>query len=322
MAPISGAGSHPGVQPARPWCDRGMEIRELRVFTAVAEEGSLSAAARRLHVSQSALSQTISSLERQLGVQLLRRGSTGVTPTAAGQILLGEARALIAQHDRAAAAVSGRDGGAPGVLRLGVPLELPAALLPGVLARLSATCPSTRVEVRHASSAAQFAALRKGELEVALVRDRSPDPAYDAVLAVEEAMGVILAGARAGEPAGPAGVRLHELSGLRWIGFPRSDTPAWHDQVTATLRGHGISVDHQPQPGESPVIPEVKLAAVAAGRAFALAPDGWSQPLPDGLSWHPLIGDPIVRRTWAAWPADSRRRDIAALIAALDITTR
>jgi hypothetical protein len=84
----------------------------------------------------------------------------------------------------------------------------------------------------------------------------------------------------------------------------------------------GISVDNQPKPGEPPVIAEVKLAAVGTGRAFALAPAGWSQPLPGGLTWHRLIGDPIVRRTWAIWPADSRRRDIAALIAALDITAR
>jgi hypothetical protein len=37
-------------------------------------------------------------------------------------------------------------------------------------------------------------------------------------------------------------------------------------------------------------------------------------------SWHPLIGNPIVRRTWAAWPAESRQREVATLIAALDVT--
>ncbi len=282
----------------------------------------MSGAARRLHLSQSALSQTVQSLERQLGVQLLRRSSTGVTLTDAGTTLLREARSLIAQHDRVVAAVAGQDGITPGILRLGVPLEFPASLLPGVLADLSVTCPGTRVDVRHASSAAQLAALRAGDLDVALVRERPADPDYDAVLAVEEAMGVILAASVAGKLAGPAGVRLHQLAGLHWIGFPRSDTPIWHDQVTATLRGHGISVENQPGPGEPPVIAEVKLAAVGAGRAFALAPRGWSQPLPSGLTWHPLIGDPIVRRTWAVWPADSRRRDLAALVARLDITMR
>jgi molybdate transport repressor ModE-like protein len=152
-----------------------VEIRELRVFIAVAEEGSLSAAARKLHLSQSALSQTILSLERQLGVQLLQRHSTGVTATDAGTILLREARALVAQHDRALAAVTGQTAASPGNLRVGVPLELPADLLPRALVELGATFPQTRMDVSHASSAAQLAALRKGELDVALARECPAD---------------------------------------------------------------------------------------------------------------------------------------------------
>src|SRR5713101_8325275 len=96
-----------------------VEIRELRAFAVVAEAGSLSAAARRLHLSQSALSQTIQSLERQLGVQLLLRSRTGVTTTEAEAILLREGRALTAQYDRMLAAVAGRDGAGPGILRMG-----------------------------------------------------------------------------------------------------------------------------------------------------------------------------------------------------------
>jgi DNA-binding transcriptional LysR family regulator len=69
-----------------------MELRELTAFVAVAEEGGMSAASRRLHISQPALSQTVSGLERQLGVKLLERSSTGVQPTEAGAALLSEAR--------------------------------------------------------------------------------------------------------------------------------------------------------------------------------------------------------------------------------------
>ncbi len=299
-----------------------MEVRELRAFIAVAEEGSLSAAARRLHLSQSALSQTIQSMERQLGVQLLLRSSTGVTTTEAGTILLRESRALIAQHDRLLVAVAGRGAASPGTLRVGIPLELPAGLLPGVLADLTATCPLTRVEVSHASSAAQLAVLAAGQLDVALVRECPADPRYDAVLAVEEALGVILATTHADELADPTGIRLHRLAGLDWVGFPRSDAPLWYDQVTATLRAHGISLDRRPPPGEHPLLAEVKFAAVGTGRAFALAPPDWARPLPEGLTWQPLIGNPIIRRTWAVWPASSRRRDIATLVAALDLTMR
>nr|WP_296072662.1 LysR family transcriptional regulator [uncultured Actinoplanes sp.] len=290
-----------------------MEIRELRAFVAVAEEGTLSAAARRLHLSQSALTQTMQSLERQLGVQLLVRTHTGVTPTGPGETLLTEARALIEQHDRAVAAVTGTR--AESLLRIGAPLELPADLLPAALARVD-----SRVEVTHASSRAQIEALRAGKIDIALVRDRPTDRTLDSVLAVEESMGVILAHDRAAELAGPRGVRLQDLTGMRWIGFPRSDSPAWHDQVSATLRGHGLVVENLGDRDDRPVTAEVKLATVAAGQTFAFASPGWLQPLPGGMTWSPLVGDPIVRRTWAVWVAASRRRDVAAFIAVIDIS--
>src|SRR5229473_1874800 len=176
-----------------------METRELRAFIAIAEEGSLSAAARRQHLSQSAMSQTVQSLERQLGVALLRRSSAGVTATEAGAILLREARALVAQFDRLVAAVAGEASVGTSTLRVGIPLELPAGLLPAALAELSAIWPRTRVEFSHASTAVQLAELASGQLDVALVRECPADPRYDAVLAVEEALGVVLAAVRADE---------------------------------------------------------------------------------------------------------------------------
>jgi DNA-binding transcriptional LysR family regulator len=294
-----------------------MEIRELRAFVTVVEAGGLSAAARQLHVSQSALSQTVQSLERRLGQRLLLRDHAGARPTDAGTLLLREARGLIEQHDRALAALTG-PAATTDLLRIGVPLEFPADLLPAALARLSVTHPDTRVEVRHSASAAQLAAIRTHDLDLALVRNRPADPHLDAVLAVREAMGVILATNRSAELAEPGGVHLHRLAGLHWIGFARSDSPAWYDQVTATLRGHGITINHRARDDARPVTAEVKLAAVGTGRAFALASPGWARPLPAGITWHPLIADPIIRRTWAVWPATARRRDLAALIAALD----
>jgi DNA-binding transcriptional LysR family regulator len=275
-----------------------------------------------MHLSQSALSQTVHSLERQLGVQLLERHSSGVTATEAGIILLREARVLLAQHDRALAAVGGRTAASPGILRMGVPLELPAGLLLGALEELRVAFPLSRVDLSHDSSAAQLTALRDGNLDLALVREHPADPAFDAVLAVEEDLGVILAASRAAELAGPAGVRLHQLAGLEWVGFSRSEAPAWYDQVAAILRGHGITVSGKPRAAGHPLLAEVKLAVVGAGSAFTLAPPDWPVRLPGEVTWCPLIGSPAVRRTWAAWPASSRRKDLAVLVAALDLTAR
>ncbi len=193
-----------------------MEIRELRAFIAVAEEGSFSAAARKLHVSQSALSQTIRSLERQLGVRLLERHSAGVSVTDAGGLLLREARALLAQHDRVLAAVTGQAAAGPATLRVGVPLELPGSVLPRGLADMGAAFPQTRAEISHASSAAQLAALEAGDLDLALARECPPGPGYDAVLVAEEPLGVLLS--PAWPPNGPVTAACGCISWRTWNG--------------------------------------------------------------------------------------------------------
>ncbi|GAA2509496.1 LysR family transcriptional regulator [Winogradskya humida] len=310
-----------------------MELRELRVFLAVVGEGSLSAAARRLRLSQPAVSQTLTAIERETGLDLLVRSSTGVRPTEAGAVLAAEARAVLARYDQALTAVGRFAAAEDTALRIGMPLELPPDLLPGALKALAETHPGTRTEVRHLSSAAQLDALRDGDLDVGLVRSRPADRELDAAVVVEERLGVLLAEASltAGLPAGltagltaglPAGlatggeVRLDRLAGLDWAGFPRADSPVWFDEIVAVLRSHGLSPGPAAGPGQS-LIAEVKFAAVSSGQAFAFAPENWSQPLPGGVVWAALAGAPLVRRTWAVWAADSRRRDLARLISRL-----
>ncbi|MEV5717414.1 LysR family transcriptional regulator [Amycolatopsis mediterranei] len=288
-----------------------MEIRELRAFVAVVEAGAMSKAARQLHVSQPALSQTITALERRLGVRLLVRTSTGVQVTDAGTTLLGEARAVLARLDQALAAMARHTASGSGVLRVGVPLELPPDLLPSALARL----PDTRVQARHLSSVAQVAALRAGELDVGLVRQRPAGPDLDAALVVTEDVGVLLATDLAEKLGSP--VRLEDLAGLEWFAFPRAGSPAWYDELAAILRSHGLDVGPE-VPEEQRLIVELKIPAVSAGAAYAFAPPEWPYPLPDTVRWVPLAGNPIVRRTWAVWPATSHRRDVAEFVAALE----
>ncbi|RSD23961.1 LysR family transcriptional regulator [Amycolatopsis eburnea] len=292
---------------------RLMEIREMRAFVAVVEAGTMSKAARQLHLSQPALSQTITALERRLGLQLLVRTSTGVRTTDAGATLLGEARAVLARHDQALAALARHT--TTGVLRVGVPLELPPELLPSALARLAAAYPETRVQARHLSSVAQVAALRAGELDVGLVRERPPGPDLDAVLVVAEDVGVLLAADLAEKLGSP--VRLEDLAGLEWFAFARAGSPAWYDELAAILRSHGLDVGPE-VPEEQRLIVELKIPAVNAGGAYAFAPPEWPYPLPDTVRWVPLAGTPIVRRTWAVWPAASHRRDVAEFVAALE----
>ena len=95
------------------------ELRQLRSFVAVVEEGSITRAAARLHIAQQSLSQQIRTLELQIGAPVLTRSSRGVAPTAVGVVLLREARAVLAQAERAADGVQRAARGDTGVLRVG-----------------------------------------------------------------------------------------------------------------------------------------------------------------------------------------------------------
>lgn len=273
-----------------------MELRELSAFVAVVEEGGLSAAARRLHVSQPALSQTISGLEREPRIKPLERSSSGARPTDAGNTLLGEARAVLARYQQAVRAMARLSEGDEEVLRLGVPLEFPFEILRPALTELAEEWPETKVAARHLSTAGQIAALDAGELELGLLRERPSGERFDAILVAREELGVLLSSDQAAQSAGPGGVPLDALHRLEWLAFPRSDSPAWYDELTAILRSHGLD-RFTDAPAGRQLIATVKLAAVSAGRAFALAPPDWSQPIPDGVAWAPLAGRPLVRRT-------------------------
>jgi DNA-binding transcriptional LysR family regulator len=291
-----------------------MEFRELNAFVAVVEEGGMSAAARRLHVSQSALSQTVSALERELGVTLLERTSTGVRPTEAGTTMFAEARAVLARYHQALRTMRSYGTESSEVIRLGIPLELAPDLLPTALAKFAVESPNTRVVPQHLSTAAQFVALRSDQLDVGLVRERPTGSEFDAMLVAQESLGVLISSKVAARLAGSDGVPLDQLGGLHWVGFPRSSSPAWYDELTGILRSHGVDIG-PPVPDDQVLIAAVKFAAVDRGQAFALAPENGLQPLPDNVTWSPLVGQPVVRRTWVVWPAESRRRDVGRLVA-------
>ena len=291
-----------------------MDFRELSAFVAVVEEGGMSAASRRLHVSQSALSQTVSALERELDVSLLERTSTGVRPTEAGTALLVEARAVLARYHQAVRTMSTYSAGSSAIIRLGIPMELHPDVLPTALAKFALESPHTRVVPQHLATAAQIKALRSDQLDVGLVRERPSGSEFDAMLVAQEPLGVLISSKVVARLADSDGLQLDQLAELNWLGFPRASSPAWYDELTGILRSHGIDVG-PPAADDQVLIAAVKFVAVGSGQTFALAPEHGLHPLPDNVTWSPLVGDPVVRRTWAVWPAESRRRDVGRLIA-------
>jgi DNA-binding transcriptional LysR family regulator len=305
------------LQPAQPTHRAGSNITPARLeaFVAIVEEGGLSAASRRLHLSQPALSQTINSLERQLGVKLLERSSTGVRTTPHGLALLTEARAFLAHHDRILRNLADHCREGP-LITVCIPAELDPPVL-RALAQFAADPTTPHVRVRQLALTEQLAALRGGQLDLSVMRERPSGPDFDTTLLLRDGLGVIVATDVANCLGGPDGIRLDDLSHLDWIRFARSNSPNWFDEVTAVLRSHGIDVDHAASDEMLPIT-SIVFAAVSCGRSFALAPRSWANPIPDEVKWLPLIGEPLVRRTWLVWPTNSRRRDVGDLILALE----
>ncbi|OBF26063.1 hypothetical protein A5724_32085 [Mycobacterium sp. ACS1612] len=288
----------------------------LEAFIAVAEEGTFSAAARRLCMTQPAISKTIGAIERHLGVELFTRSTAGVQRTEAGQTFLDEAHAILFRYGELLQAMSRYSGFGADVIRVGIPHEIASEVLRG-LARFAARHPDSRVHPHHLSMSDQLAALRGGQLDVSFMVQLPMGPDLDSMLVAREELGVLLPEKLADQLAGADGVRLNALAGLDWVGFPRSTSPSWYDELAAILRTHGIDVGDADRGDQFP-IPSVAFTALSSGSAFALAPQRWTHPVPNAVVWVPLAGDPLVRSTWAVWPAGSRRRDVARFVSAFD----
>ena len=149
-----------------------MELHQLRAFVAVAEEGSFTRAAQRLHVVQSAVSATIRTFEAELGAQLFERSTRRVALSDAGLALLPEARNVLAAADLALDAVHQVGSGLRGSVALGV-MQAPgmrAVDIAGILARFHADHPLVTLNVRHAGGSQEAADhVREGRLDLAFV---------------------------------------------------------------------------------------------------------------------------------------------------------
>src|ERR1700753_1248585 len=130
-----------------------MELRQLAVFVAVAEEGSFTRAADRLHVVQSAVSAGVRNLERELGASLFDPSAPRVQLTDAGNALLPEARTTLAAATAARDAVDAVRGGIRGTVLLGTMQAqgMRAIDVPGLLAEFRQEHPHVEVRIRHAA---------------------------------------------------------------------------------------------------------------------------------------------------------------------------
>ncbi|TMR24176.1 LysR family transcriptional regulator [Nonomuraea turkmeniaca] len=158
-----------------------LDPRKLLLLRELARRGTIAAVAEAVTFTPSAVSQQLSALEREAGVPLLERTGRTVTLTPAGHLLVEHAQTVLEQLERASAALAAVRGGPSGPLRIGAFPTATRALLPAALTALTAAHPGLEPMVSEIDPADVSAALRAGELDVALVHE------YDFVPPVTDA---------------------------------------------------------------------------------------------------------------------------------------
>jgi len=154
-----------------------LELRHLRYFVAVAEEGSLTVAAqKRLHTAQPSLSRQIHDLELELGVQLLIRGPRGIELTAAGRVFLDHARVALLQVEAAGEAARRAAQPARASFAIGFLTGYEMDWLPAIMEILRTELPSTEVVIHSQDSPDLAAGLIRGKIDLAFLRPEKQAP--------------------------------------------------------------------------------------------------------------------------------------------------
>src|SRR5256885_7072746 len=154
-----------------------MDLRHLRYFIAVAEEGHITRASERLGMQQPPLSQRIKAIERELDVQLFRRKARGVELTEAGRVFLDNARAMLAQNERAIESTRRTARGEQGRLCVGVTPTAPFhPFVPRVIRSFREAFPLVSLTLEESHTLELIDHLRSERIDAAFIRTPILDP--------------------------------------------------------------------------------------------------------------------------------------------------
>jgi DNA-binding transcriptional LysR family regulator len=282
-----------------------LDLKRLRVLAEVARQGSFSGAAEALYLSQSAVSQQVATLEREVGMALLDRTPSGPKPTDAGRALLSHAEAVFCRLDEAEhelAAIAGLEGGE---LRVASFPSASVTLLTEALAEYSRRYPGVALTVTEGEPQQTLPRLRAADVDIAIVFDYPMLLAEDADRDIErvplltESMYVALP--RSHPLAARKKVRIADLADAAWLCGVRPSSCG--EIVVRACREAGF----EPRIAFESDEYQVLQGYVAAGLGFTLLPDLALPTLHRDLVVRPTDPTAPERRVWAATRAKGSR---------------
>ena len=299
-----------------------MELRHLRYFVAVAEEGHVTRAAERLGIQQPPLSQQIRALEREVGAQLFRRKPRGMELTNAGRAFLEDAQAILAHVEHAFVTTRRTARGEQGRIAVGFTSSAPFhPFVPRALRSFREALPLVTLTLEESGTTELVDALRAEKLDAVFIRSSAPDLTGLAVhhLLDEEMLAALPAGHALALPAkGDADkpLPLAALSAEAFVLYRRPMGPGFYDAIISACREAGFS----PTVGqEAPRILST-LNLVAAGLGISIVPASLQRMQMDGVVYRRLKAS---RKLVAPLTLAARRNDSSAAVRRfVDLTRR
>jgi LysR family hca operon transcriptional activator len=264
-----------------------MELRHLRYFVAVAEEGSLTVAAqKRLHTAQPSLSRQIHDLELELGVQLLIRGPRGIELTAAGRVFLDHARVALLQVEAAGEAARRAAQPARSLFAIGFLTGYEMDWLPAVMGILRAELPSTEVVIHSQDSPDLAAGLIRGKIDLAFLRPEKQAPGLKFRPLRKDPLVVLMP--RDHALAARNSIRPQDIEGQIFIGVSAIRAPTLKAVIDDYARRTGILL----KPAHQAENLAMAISLVASTGGICLVPLYAQNLLPKTVVSRPIQGAP------------------------------
>ena len=244
--------------------NNAIDLRQFRYFLALSEELNFGRAALRLNISQPPLSRQIRQLEENLGVELFRRGTSGVALSEAGLAFLPEVRKTLAQAEKAVAAAKGARMGAGGQFVVGYTTAFDRSAIPDVFDRLRQSFPDWRFVAKGKHSISLVRDLKNGAMDTAFIGLHTETQGLAQEIIHQEPLLVALP---AQHPlARKRRLDFDDLRGEPMFWFERRLNPGFYDYCLAYFE----QIDFKPLTVAEPPDHHILLGLIAEGQGFAL----------------------------------------------------
>lgn len=189
-----------------------MDIRDMRCFFAIVEEGNISSAAKRLNMAQPPLSRQMKQLEEKLGVQLFERGSRRIKLTEAGQLLLERVEQILGIVDGTMKEIAELNTGVGGTISIGTVTTSGATLLPRLINKFYSLYPNVKFQLWEGDGYRILELLNNRVIEVGIIRSPFDSGIYDSIALPEEPLVIAMKKGECYCGEDPEAVRLIDLA--------------------------------------------------------------------------------------------------------------